>query len=116
MSDSMHVSGAVADQPSEIFTSPKAGRLTKEQGIKLLTRLVSDEAFRQRFESAPANALLEIGVTQETIETLASRCFLPRQLASNEVLQETLNELRNGETSASLSMVVPHVRLQFEKA
>ena len=56
------------------------GSLTMAQGLALLTRLVTDDGFRARFEQAPIAVLQEIGVPMASIAALREACITPRQL------------------------------------
>jgi len=92
---------------SAIFEAPKTGSLTKAQGLKLLGRLAEDEAFRRHFESAPARALADIGVSPLQIATLRAECLKPRILASKEELQVARQRLLGDIDASALIFLIP---------
>ena len=63
--------------------STEKSPLTKAQAITLLDRLIEDSAFRQEFQSRPADALAKIS---EKAAASASECAVPGELATIEDL------------------------------
>lgn len=85
--------------------------LTREQGVALLKRLSGDDGFRQLFESQPAKALHDLGISAETIVNLSGMCLCPRPLASKEELGRVLDRLEDDVFASALKMVIPSVKL-----
>ena len=96
---------------SAIFEAPKTGALTKAQGLKLLSRLAEDEAFRRFFESAPAQALTDIGVSSLQIATLRADCLAPRMLASQQQLRAAYQRLLADIDASLLIFVIPTAKV-----
>ena len=68
-------------------------RLTQEQGLELLTRLVDDDEFRERLEESPAEVLAEYGIEITPPQALPA----PTKLASRESIKDLLDEMREGD-------------------
>lgn len=84
-------------------------KLTKEMGFSLLSRLADDDAFRARFEAAPARALVEIGVPAELVVNLKAACIERRTLASKETFEELLKQNADKSVHDAMRMIVPNV-------
>ncbi len=85
--------------------------LTKEQGLALLTKLASDDAFRKSFEEKPAEALFRMGIPAELIVCLPESCLCRRKLASKEEMEEAKRQLAANLDSGVLNFVVPDAKL-----
>jgi len=72
-----------------------------------LTRLIEDEAFRARFEQAPAAAFVEIGVSPHTIANMKETCLTARRLASAEVLRASRERLAADVDTSLLMQIIP---------
>lgn len=85
--------------------------LTPKQAESLLMRVSSDDVFRALFESAPAKALLALGIPAETIVNLPASCLVPRTLASKSTLDELMQKYHDVTVNAAMSMSVPWVKM-----
>jgi len=54
--------------------------LTNEQSLRVLTELLTNPGFRQRYEEKPAAALLEIGIPAVTIANLPAACLVAARI------------------------------------
>lgn len=93
------------------YQAPQLGRLSKAQGMLLLTRLIEDQAFRARFERAPGAALQELGVPALQIGTLRTACLMPRTLASGAELARARQRLKEDLDQSALVMAPPNLKL-----
>lgn len=85
--------------------------LTKDQGITLLRKLSTDDAFRDLFETKPAKALHDAGIPSETIVNLSASCLYPGKLASKEELAQILEKLDEETFASALKMIIPTIKL-----
>lgn len=88
----------------------KDSALTKEQGLALLTKLASDDAFRSRFEEKPAHALSEL-IPHQTIVELPARCLCPRKLGAKAEMEEARKRLAADLDSGLREFVIPQAKL-----
>jgi len=96
---------------TETYEAPQQlGSISKAQGLALLTRLVTDDAFRARFERAPIAALSEIGVPMAQIVMLRDACITPRTLAAQDVLLATRQRLITDVDHSALAFVIPTLK------
>lgn len=85
--------------------------LTRDQGVALLRKLSTDDAFRELFESKPAKALHEAGIPSDTIVNLNAACLCPGKLASKEALAQVLEQLDEQTFASALKMIIPSINL-----
>ena len=85
--------------------------LTNEQGLKVLTELITNPGFRQRYEDKPAAALLEIGIPAATIANLPAACLAPHAIDA-KLLEGARKQLQEKTFTAAASMAIPNIRLQ----
>lgn len=85
--------------------------LTKDQGLALLTKLATDDGYRARFESKPAQALAEIGVPPALIVGLPSPCLIPRTLASKQEMAAARQRLAGDIDTSALALTVPSIKV-----
>lgn len=88
-----------------------SGRLPQEQGFELIRRLASDDGFRDRFESDPATAMSELGISADVIASLESKCRLARTLAPKEAFTSLLNDVNDEAILALMRMQTPQARM-----
>jgi hypothetical protein len=91
-------------------TSMSDAVLTNEQGIMVLTELITNPGFRQRYEDKPAAALLEIGIPAATIANLPAACLVPHEV-NVKLLAGAREQLQNKSFTTSASMAIPNIRL-----
>jgi putative modified peptide len=84
--------------------------LTNEQAMKVLTELLTNPGFRQRYEEKPAAALLEIGIPATTIANLPASCLYAYKV-DVEKIAGAQKELTAKAFSASASMAIPNIRM-----
>lgn len=87
------------------------GLLTPSQAESLLQRVSSDDAFRARFELAPAEALQELGFPLELINQLPAACLKPKPLPPKTALSDLMQKQREVAVNATMAMNVPWVKL-----
>ena len=107
MIDAMMSETDSAQQLDSNFAIAEPQSLTIAQGLALLTRLIEDDAFRARFESAPAASFAEIGVCPETIAGLKAACLAPRKLAPSAVLESARQRLADDLDMSTLVLSIP---------
>jgi putative modified peptide len=95
----------------ERYEPSNAGSLSKAQGLQLLTRLVQDDGFRARFESAPAAAFAEIGISEAQMSSLKEACLQPRSLAPRHVLEVSLQWLAADVDTSTLALMIPTLKV-----
>jgi putative modified peptide len=83
--------------------------LTNEQGLMVLTELITNPGFRQRYEDKPAAALLEIGIPAATIANLPAACLAPHQIDVKRI-DAARKQLEAKTFTASASMAIPNIR------
>lgn len=67
--------------------------LTAKEAAELVRRLATDDAFRALFESKPAKALADMGISADTITNLKAACLCPGKLADKSVFQKALDQM-----------------------
>jgi putative modified peptide len=85
--------------------------LTHEQAMKVLTEIITNEGFRQRYADKPAAALLEIGVPATTIANLPAACLAPQKLDPKK-FESARKQLEAKAFVAAASMAIPNIRLR----
>jgi putative modified peptide len=85
--------------------------LTKEQGLALLTKLATDDAFRGHFEQKPAHALHDLGVPGDVIARLPARCLCPRKLAPKAEMDEARKKLSGDVDMSTVQFLIPTAKL-----
>jgi putative modified peptide len=84
--------------------------LTNEQALQVLTELLTNPGFRQRYEDKPAAALLEIGIPAVTIANLPAACLV-RQTINVDLIAQAQKEVTAKTFAASASMAIPNIRM-----
>ena len=69
-----HATGALA------LVMERYPYMNNEQALQVLTELLTNPGFRQRYEEKPAAALLEIGIPAATIANLAAACLVAHRI------------------------------------
>lgn len=91
--------------------------LTPQQAVAFLRKLSGDDAYRQRFEQSPVEALQEVGVSAAVAQSIPPAAMNPSTLAD----AATLNKLADALTDESvrnlrcMCMVIPGPSLGFGK-
>jgi putative modified peptide len=86
--------------------------LSKAEAIALLERLSTDDAFRARYAARPAEILLEVGVSAETVAGLDD-CLRPAHaLAEKSVFGIALEQLRRDTVEMAVCLHPPTIRLK----
>lgn len=88
-----------------------SGRLPHEHGVGLIRRLASDDAFRERFETDPATAMAELGISAQVIDALEIKCLLARRLAPKQAFAKLLDDIGGAAMEAAMDMQVPQAAL-----
>ena len=84
--------------------------LTNEQSLRVLTELLTNAGFRQRYEEKPAAALLEIGIPAATIANLPAACLVAAAIDVKKIA--TAQKALAAKTFvASASMAIPNIRM-----
>jgi putative modified peptide len=86
--------------------------LSKEQVSALLNKLGSDDAFRALFESKPAAALQQLGVSAETIRHLSAKCHGPCKLAEKNRFQDASKSIDDKSFLDYTTMEVPQMAIR----
>jgi putative modified peptide len=85
--------------------------LTRQQALTLLNKLGTDDGFRQRFESSPRDALVEIGVSQDKIATFPAESLASVKLAPKETFQQLHDQISRQPTTEWMCMIIPQFRI-----
>jgi putative modified peptide len=85
--------------------------LTRQQALTLLNKLATDDGFRQRFESNPRDALVEIGVPRDKIAAFPAESLVPVKLASKESFKQLHDRISREPTTEWMCMIVPQFRI-----
>lgn len=85
--------------------------LPKDQGMSLLRKLATDDGFRTRFEADPRSAMLEVGISPETISELKASCCDSKKIADKTAFEKLLAEMESEATIAAMSMHTPNIKL-----
>lgn len=88
-------------------------RLPKEHELKLLKKLSTDDAYRARYEKSPADALKEIGVSDDQLSTLDPAGLKPGKLADKTDIAAAHNKLAEASISEHVCLVFPLLRLNY---
>lgn len=90
-----------------------ANRLPKDQELKLLQQLSTDDAFRARFEADPGAALKELGVSAQDVANLAPNGFAPCQLADKKTIAGSYQQLLDTGMTDHVCLIFPALRLNY---
>lgn len=85
--------------------------LTRQQALTLLNKLGTDDGFRQRFESNPREALVEVGVPQDKIATFPAESLAPVKLAPKENFKQLHGQISRQPTTEWMCMIIPQFRI-----
>lgn len=88
-------------------------RLPKEQELQLMKMLSSDDDYRGRYEKNPADALKEIGVTDEQISALDPAALQPGKLAEKADIVTAHGKLIAAKNSEHVCLIIPMLRLNY---
>jgi putative modified peptide len=84
--------------------------LNQEQGLELVNRLASDDAFRELFERDPAKALAQVGVPKSTLDALSPECFGARRLAPKSEFEALAKDVGSQAFIAAMTMRQPNIK------
>jgi putative modified peptide len=84
--------------------------LPTEQGVVLIKRLATDDAFRARFEKDPATAMAEAGVDPDVCERLKRSCCEAKPLAPKEAYASLLEDIGGTAFMAAMEFQTPQIR------
>jgi putative modified peptide len=87
-------------------------KLTEDEALALLAKLATDDDFRRRFEVKPARALIEIGVSPETVVNLGAKCLGGCRITSKEAFASALKSLDQRVIQRTMVMYPPWIRLK----
>lgn len=96
---------------SRFGSAAESGLMSKDQVRLLLDKLGSDDSFRHIYEESPALALRQLGVSEEFIEQMKTRCLAPNRLAPKEVYRAASQKLTKEAAQAYASFLVPTMRI-----
>jgi putative modified peptide len=88
-----------------------SGRLPRDKGIELIRHLAQDDAFRNRFESDPSSAMVELGISAEIIAALGPKCKFARTLAPKTAFVALLENVDSEAFEIAMDMQVPQAAL-----
>ncbi len=86
-------------------------KLTLDQAFSLLRKLGTDDEFRIRFQTKPATALTEIGLSAEEVIQLNAFCLSPVVLADKSVFLKIVDTCDREALRSVTSMIVPNLRI-----
>jgi putative modified peptide len=86
-------------------------KLTLDQAFCLLRKLGTDDDFRTRFETKPAAALTEIGLSAEEVIQLNAFCLSPVVLADKSVFMKIVDTCDREALRSVTAMIVPNLRI-----
>ncbi len=85
--------------------------LSHDQAIALLRKLGSDDAFRSLFETKPAMALQQVGVSAEAIKALNPKCLAPSQLGDKSIYSDAASTMDKAVIADAMAMNTPNLNL-----
>jgi len=88
--------------------------LTNEQSLRVLTELLTNPGFRQRYEEKPAAALLEIGIPAVTIANLPAACLVAHRIDPT-LIEAAQKQLSAKSFVAAASMAITNIRMSASK-
>ena len=84
--------------------------LPTEQGVVLIKRLATDDAFRARFEKDPTSAMVEAGVDPGVCQRLKRSCCEAQTLAPKEDYARLLDDIGGTAFLAAMEFKTPQIR------
>ena len=90
-----------------------ASRLPKEQELQLMKQLSTDDGYRARFEKSPADALKEIGVSDDQISKMDPAALQPGKLAEKSAIADAHTVLSKDSLNDHACMIIPMMRLNY---
>ena len=96
---------------SEKFFSEKKdnSQLPQDQVRMLLQLLSTNDDFRQAYESNPANALIQMGVSPDIVMNLKTSCLSPKKLGNKELFPRAAKSANVEITQQFSGFFVPSV-------
>ena len=85
--------------------------LTTEQVRQMVHQFATNDDFRSLFEQSPAKALAQLGISDDVIAGLDSKCMQPCKLGSKAAFQAANAELDEATAQTFASFLVPAVSL-----
>lgn len=89
--------------------------LTTAQVRQMVHQFATNDEFRSLFEESPAKALVQLGISDEIIANLHSKCLKPCQLGSKATFQAASEKLDDESAQVFASFMVPMARLDFPR-
>lgn len=89
----------------------KKAMLPGDDGIVLMRRLATDDAFRDRFEADPASAMTEAGVSRSAIDNLDASCCQKIELAPKAHFAKLLDDVDSDLFQVAMSMHVQKLKI-----
>jgi len=80
---------------------------SKQQMLRLLDKLSSDDLFRARFERNPKAALVEAGFAADDVATFPAEQLLPGTLASKDVFESERIRVQTDIAEECSCMILP---------
>ena len=90
-------------------------RLTTEQVRQMVHQFATNDDFRSLYEQSPARALAQLGISDDVIAGLDSKCMQPCKLGSKAAFQAANAELDEVTAQRFASFLVPSVTLGASK-
>ena len=85
--------------------------VSKQQMLKLLDKLSSDDGFRSRFEKDPKSALVEAGIPAAQVATFPADHLAPGALRNKSVYAAEHQRVANDIAEECMCMVVPNLKM-----
>ncbi len=85
--------------------------VSKQQMLKLLDKLSSDDGFRGRFEKDPKSALVEAGIPAAHVATFPADHIAPRVLPDKNHFRAERDRVANDMAEECMCMVSPGPQL-----
>lgn len=89
--------------------------LTTEQVRQMVHQFATNDEFRNLFEKTPAKALAQLGIPDDVIAGLGSKCLEPCLLGPKGAFQAASEKLDDASAQVFASFMVPMARLDFPR-
>lgn len=83
--------------------------LPTEQGVALITRLATDDGFRDRFQNDPVSAMAEVGIDPGVCASLKQSCCEAGEVAPKEAYAALLEDIGGAAFAAAMEFRTPQI-------